>query len=339
MFVLNLSLLNVGFMKKNGLFKFKKFPYGTPQKRKFFQPWNPLVKLSKDLKKLTQKKARFFSLELGRSLPKRILWQVALPSFSIEKKAGSSLVYLPSSWTLFRSLFFGRMWMLNNPSLVPGVTWPVKSKKFLLAKMRAFQTLSHLIGKGKKSFFLKNFMKLWNLSSPTLPFLWSFARSLDSLKSSVCVQSGMFSNLPESFQQLASLKVQLNGWTLHKSQRFQYVADFWTKHPLEFILKWKASPILEVPFHKSFFGKLFISGPSFAHEKKNTLVPNLNKKDSFSREKEKTSYLSMYSVKPFIWLASFYKDGVVKKTTKMLPTKRKKSYFLSFLKNFKNKKL
>lgn len=328
-------------MKYSNIRKYKIFPYAAVQKKGNIQ-WNPLAKLSYNRKRFFKNKSRFFSMEYGRSLSKRILWQIAVPEpnpflqqnfiFNEEpcvpctqdakqkkmkrtqkkvhtkeynlkfqsifpKKKGFqaypqktkliSVYYrntvLPNhpfsqTWVTFRSIFFGKMWVLNNPSLVPGVVRPVKSKKILLAKLRAFKGLTHLVGNSNQKVLVKFLNKLWNLSPKTATSLWSIASGLESLKTAVLIKSGFLLTIPAVFDNLSRGAIFINGegplGSSQKSLSFSYPGD---------ILKMNNK--LE---------KLFIYGPT-----------------TKKTETEKNVIYSIYLIKPFLWLSSFYNYGNV----------------------------
>jgi hypothetical protein len=319
-------------MKYSNQRKYKAFPYAVVQK-KGNQQWNPLTKLSYNRKRFFKNKSRFFSMEYGRSLSKRILWQIAVPqpnSFlqknfrfyedaklnkikkmqkkvhtkeynlklqsSFPKKKGfetypqktkilRSVFYtnrvlhpFSQTWVTFRSIFFGKMWVLNNPSLVPGVVRPVKSKKMLLAKLRAFKGLTRLVGNSNKKVLVKFLNKLWNLSPKTTPSLWSVASGLESLKTAVLIKSGFLFTIPAAFDNLSRGAIFVNGEgpleSSKKSLSLSYPGDVF-----------KMNNKLE---------KLFIYGPT-----------------TKKTETEKNVMNSIYLVKPFLWLFSFYNYGNV----------------------------
>ena len=264
-------------MKRCYTQKRRLFPMAVIQKKPF-QPWNPLAKLSKTYKRLYKSKGRFFSLEYGRSLSKRILWQVAIP-LSLQN---------PQPWSLFKTMLVGKLWVFNNPSLVPGVVWPVKSKKRLVTQLRALKALGHLVGKKHQRFLFKMVQKCHHLANPTLPFLWSMVVGLDALKTSVLLKTAWVSTLPISFKQFSSGEIQMNGKKhqnrLGKNLHFSYLADWFQSMHL-FALKPRAN----------LFGNLFSTGGA----------------RKVSSQADLGVYYSMYRNKPFVWLKDFYKKGLV----------------------------
>lgn len=304
-------------MKHSFLRKFKAFPYAVVQKQAL-QQWNPLMKLSSERKRFYKKKSLFFSIEYGRSLNKRILWQVATPAFinspfvpaqNVAKdlkiqgrrflnlkgiqankpnhvykmkslKPSSSFQY---SWSLFRSLFFGKIWILNNPSLVPGVLWLTKSKKAQVAKMRAFAAVSDFVGKVNRRTLLQKMHKLWvgPLCFQTKPRIWSLVSGFDSLKSTVLLKSGFVPTTLIGSSFLLSEKASLNGFVPQKHAGYVYPGDFFSVHPVNGLLSLSKT-----------LGQIFSYGPG--------------KKVSVF---EKAYWYSIYTMKPFIWLAGFYTYG------------------------------
>lgn len=231
---------------KTHLPKLKRFPLATPQK-KAAQQWSSLLKLSVQRQRFFKNQTRFFSIEYGMSLPKRLFWQIAIcqtPKGGAFENTGSDVsVFLPKTpslehpWNVFRSVFFGKMWILNNPSLVPGVVWPMKSQKGGVAKIRALKALSHLIGKKQKKWLLENFQSFWNLSHQTKPMLWTFASSLDSLKTNVLLKSGWAGTVPAAFHLVTHQKSVWNGFFPEKTFGFTYFGDcvqFFPKNPKNF---------------------------------------------------------------------------------------------------------
>lgn len=280
-------------MKTPTMNKYKLFPYATTMKKPT-QQWNHLLKLSPQKKRLFKNKTRFFSMEFGRSLSKRIFWQIAqtgfkennnfLANFLFSKKHNSNtnptlpgfteLAKFNQNWTVFRSLFFGKMWMLNNPSLVPGVVWPVKSKKILIAKMRAFKTLCHLTGKGNLSFVVRNAQKLWTSTNNTKPSLWFLASSMDSLKANYLMKSGFVPTIQTGHHWISYGNVLLNGFVHKKNRSFYYPGDF-----------------IQVA-KGNIFSTLFNTGPRF---------------QSLSISKKNIN--SIYTAKAFFWVSPFFKNN------------------------------
>ncbi len=294
-------------MKTLTINKYKLFPYATTIKKPT-QQWNHLLKLSPQKKRLFKNKTRLFSMEFGRSLSKRIFWQIAQTGFKENNNFLTNFLFLQKqnneytkptlpgltelakfsqNWTIFRSLFFGKMWMLNNPSLVPGVVWPVKSKKILIAKMRAFKTLCHLTGKGNLSFVVRNAQKLWTSANNTKPSLWFLASSMDSLKANYLMKSGFVPTIQTGHHWISYGNVLLNGFVHKKSMSFYYPGDF-----------------IQVT-KGNIFSTLFNSGPRY---------------QSLSISKKNTN--SIYSTKTFIWVSPFFKN---KKSSFLTTQKPKKT--------------
>lgn len=252
--------------------KLSPVPYGTVLKH-YNTTWNFLNKLSLKQKVKFKQKNRLFSLELGRSLPKRVIWQVALAKdanllFSKSQLNGAGELTTPSySWSVFRSALFGKMWLLNNASAVPGIVWPTKSKKLLLAKMKAFKALSLSAGKLKTSFLIKNLQKVYadSFLNKTESTLWKMASSLDSLKNTFYYKAGLFPTIPTAYQKVRSGNVLLNGFSHKKNHSFAYPGDFNTMKETN-----------------RFFADLFSVGKTHLST-------------------------SLYAIKPFLWLSSFYK--------------------------------
>jgi hypothetical protein len=227
------------FMKSHFIAKFKSYPLATSQK-KAEQPWNSLLKLSQARKRFYKNQGRFFPMELNRSVSKRIFWQMAIPIplhlYQMKPMAPGHMRFVKNlvfnhPWSVFRSLFFGKMWMLNHPSLVPGMIWPTKSKKVLLAKMRAFKALCQLVGKARKRFIMKHFQKSSALSGSTQPMIWSFASSLDCLGPNFLLKCGYYPTLSPAIQSVSHSQWMLNGFLSSKRLNFVYVGDFFQMTP------------------------------------------------------------------------------------------------------------
>jgi hypothetical protein len=293
--------------------KYKLFPFATTMKKPT-QQWNYLLKLSAQKKRLFKSKTRFFSMEFGRSLPKRVFWQIAQSSLKENnnlyannlqttqyKTNGNALsnvsllTKFSHNWTVFRSLFFGKMWMLNNPALVPGVVWPVKSKKILVAKMRAFKALSHLTGKGNLSFVVRNAQKLWTSKSYTKPSLWFLASSLDSLKANYLLKNGFVPTVQTAHHWISYGKILYNGFLDKKSMRFYYPGDF-----------------IQVTKENS-LNAFFNSGPRFQ-----------------SLSTSKKNGISIYTKNAFLWVSPFFKT---KKSSFFMDKKNKHTHVPKKLKN------
>lgn len=273
-------------MKVNFQSRWKRYPLATSQKKPW-QQWSSLLKLSKTRQRFYKNQTRFFSMEYGRSLTKRLFWQMIFPTHFQKENIKKTLhsqesIFLKSetfeySWNVFRTGLFGKMWILNNPSLVPGVVWPAKSKKILLAKMRAFKALSHLTGNIQQKRMLSLFRKFYDLSMQTTPFLWSVARNLDSLRFNFVLKSGFVSTLPSARHSVNSAKWLWNGTIPFKTIGFTYPGDFVQNCA-------KSSQD-----YTKVFSELFCTGPSTMNSKatQGTMV-------------------SLYKLKPFFWCTSFF---------------------------------
>lgn len=252
--------------------KFTPFPYGVINKHSHTS-WRFLNKFTPNQKSKFKQKNRLFSLELGRSLPKRVIWQTALAKnanlgniINNHNKPITLKLNPNYSWRVFTSAFFGKIWLLNNPSAVPGIAWPTKSKKILLAKIKAFKALSLSAGKLKTAFIIKNLQKFYknSFSVQSISTLWHMAGSFDCLKNTFFYKLGFFASVQSAFHKTRSNTVLFNGFSNNQSLNFVYPGDFVT--------------ITE----KSIFTELFSFG-------------------------KKTNYSSIYTVKPFLWLSTFYK--------------------------------
>ncbi len=284
----------------------KRFPFATSQKNPR-QTWNSLLKLSLSKSNMSKKKSRFFSMEYGRPLSKRVLWQMVIPvnmhflrkpySFSLKSDFNEKAIIslhqftqnafsmFQANWALFRSVLFGKMWLLKNPSLVPGVVWPTQQKKHLVTKMRAFQALTHLLGKKNHTFVVHNLQKLWNLSNPTKPGVWSLASGIDSLQIHGILKSGFVTTIPMASHWLKSGFVRVNESLLHKSNGFCYAGDF-----LRF---WNPHEFLQT---RNLLGELFLAGP---------LKSNLTG-SKIILAKTQIPKVSIHSAKSFLWFNNFF---------------------------------
>lgn len=310
-FICSINISYVIFLMKSAtsFHKYKLFPYATTMKKPT-QQWNHLLKLSPQKKRLFKSKARFFSMEFGRSLPKRIFWQIAqtgfkkdnsfltnsfqIPQTRFKKDKNNTLLPKVStftkfshSWSVFRSLFFGKMWMLNNPALVPGVVWPVKSKKIRMAKMRAFKALCHLTGKGNLSFVVSQAQKLWASTNRTKPSLWFLASSMDSLKANYLMKSGFVPTIYTGHHWVSYGNILHNGFLDKKSMRFYYPGDF-----------------VQITKENSLTA-FFNSGPRYQS------LPTSQKNG-----------VSVYSTTAFLWLSPFFQ----KKISPFFKTKKSSFY-------------
>lgn len=298
--------------------KNKAFPFATSQKKAVYQQWNIMPKPK--VKKVYKYKSRFFSMEFGRSFSKRILWQIAVskPSFNIQDSfyyttntkigdtvstknnmemksfLGQKTISLDKkiqpyqqSWKAFRTVLFGKMWMLYDPSLVPGITWPVKHKKILLTKMRAYKALSQLVGKPQKKYLTTQLQKFASISNQTTPILWSIAGGLESQKTSVLVKSNFVCTLPAASHSITKGDFNLNGQTLQKSLGFSYAGDILFSNIMA------ENPSVNNAGNQetfsSFFSKVFSYGPL-----KSTSFP-----------------IPKNIIRPFLWLSSFYNYGKI----------------------------
>lgn len=296
------------FTRKN-----KIFPLATTQKKPTNQPWNYLPK--KNSKKLFKQKSRFFSMEFGRSFSKRILWQIAvshsfinnpnaLSTTKIQQKTWKTIFpgnldysqaqisktllldkkFGPyqQSWKAFRTILFGKMWMLYDPSLVPGIAWPVKQKKILLAKMRAFKALSMLVGKPPLKYLTQNLQKCSQISGQTTPILWSITGGLDCFKANVLVKSNFMGTFQAGNHSMSNNNFSVNGISQQKSLGFNYAGDIISYNSTHLSEKSLQNP-------RYFFGNIFKYGPM----------------------KKTSKTTAANALKPFIWLSSFYNTGQV----------------------------
>jgi len=269
--------------------RLKSFPYATVQKRKT-QPWTSLLTFSVEKKRLWKNQTRLFSMEYGRALSKRLFWQMALRKhfetsknpLNSKKLLNQQWIPLQHPWGLFRSIFFAKMWLLNNPSLVPGVVWPVKSKKIHLAKMRAFQALSHLTGKNSRDFVLRILQKFWNLSKQTTPSLWSVAQGLESLKTHYLMKSGLVRSIPVASHWIQQGKIIVNGLLTSQTRSFQYPGDLMVVQSLDKFNNY------------CFFETLLAYG---------ILKPG---RHSQAKDTNLNGSISVYTVQPFLWLHGFF---------------------------------
>lgn len=204
--------------------QFKLFPYAHPYK-KVGQMWSSLLKISKKQKRMYTYRNKFFSMEYRRPLPKSLLWPMTF-SGQVRGVQQTQPLAMEGPWLTFRVLFFAKLWMLKNPALVPGVVWPVKSKKYLLAKMHAFQGLTDLTGKASQGWTRKILQKLWSLRSGTRSSLWSVTGGLDSLFTNLLLKSGWTATLPRASHLLTYKKVQKNGVLTKQSLAFAYPGDY-----------------------------------------------------------------------------------------------------------------
>jgi hypothetical protein len=344
-------------MKSLSLRQKKAFPLATSLK-KANQQWNPMRTLSKAEKKLFKNKFNFFSMEYGRSLPKRLLWQIAIAkpganpgevnsgvtqeSFAFsngvlakvnlkEKKnshMGPPVTPFQQTWAVFRYVFFGKMWMLNNPSLVPGLVWPVKRKKTLLAKLRAWKAMSQLVGQSNLHFLKQNLQKLWNLPSHLVPSLWSLASGLDSIKTNLVLKSGLVGNLPSAYHLVSRGHYFLNGLPSKKSLGFNYPGDVvsLSMPTLPETYTGSKNPSMGSGTEKNKFLKpahLFPSqepGPAWTLSRLFTHGPAHPSKKG----------LPAHCVTPFLWMTSFYHQGKSLNLLGQRPTQKFRSYKKTF---------
>jgi hypothetical protein len=344
-------------MKSLYLRQKKAFPLATSLK-KANQQWNPMRTLSKAEKKLFKNKFSFFSMEYGRSLPKRLLWQIAIAkpgtnpgevdsgvtheSFSFSNgvaaevnlkqkknsRPGPPVTPFQQNWAVFRFVFFGKMWMLNNPSLVPGLVWPVKRKKTVLAKLRAWKAMSQLVGQSNLHFLKQNLQKLWNLPSHLIPSLWSLASGLDSLKTNLVLKSGLAGNLPSAYHLVSRGHYFLNGLPCKKSLGFNYPGDV-ISLPMPTLPQTCVgfkNPSMGSGTEKTKFLKpahLFPfqePGPAWVLSRLFTHGPTRPSKKG----------LPAQCVSPFLWMASFYHQGKALNLLGQRPTLKRRSYKKTF---------
>lgn len=129
----------------------------------------------------------------------------------------------------FHAMVLHKKWQLDNASLVPGMVWPLKSKRVLVAKMRAFKSLSHLVQARNQYVFTKMLQKLWNLQSQTKPSVWSVASGIDSLKAQVLLKAGF-------------VPTYSAGKHVEKHTRFYYPGDWISSDPKQLSLLFHAGP-------------------------------------------------------------------------------------------------
>lgn len=222
------------------------------------------------------------------------------------------------SWTVFRSLLFGNLRTLNNPSIVPGSVWLVKRKRLLVARMRAFRAMRHLLGNSGLKFVNQTFQKLWKLSAQTTPSLWSLARGIDSLQTSVFLKSNFVSTLTAASNLISQGNCSLNGRPIQKSRSFIYPGDclrvtlkepFYEKEqhidplkmglyqqPLWFDPQRISSGLSRLPLQHQ---NLIEKDRTFALGTLLTYGPNTERSTPIN------------AVNPFVWLNSFYSSGKV----------------------------
>ena len=234
------------------------------------QQGSPLRKLTLKQKGFSRKTQRVFSLEYGKYLQKRILWKIVSTNNPI-----SFPKTLLTKFKTFHSKILSKKWLLDNMTLAPGVVWPLKNKKYLVAKMRAFKTLSHLVQARNLKVLIQTIQKLWNLQA-TKPSVWTVASGVDSLKAHVFLKSGL---IPTG---AAAQTVRPLSKTLSlRKQTFVYPGDF---------CSFDSNPAF-------LWSLLFSSGPTtlFQIKKKNLRV--------YKRP------TSIYTGSLFQWVAFFYKNG------------------------------
>lgn len=271
-------------MKK--LLKFQRFPAPIAQKYQI-QPWNSMWKLSAEKKRIYKRSSRWFSLEYGKSLSKRFFWQIAITPIKNQ---------LVAPWNTFRVIFLNKMWIFNNPSIVPGVLWPNKVKKTLVVKIKAFKAMSHLMGNFQKKFLMDSTMKFWNFAflDNNTHALWSLARGLDSFRTNVLLKSGFASNIPMNVHLIGNRTYSLNGFLINKRTDLTYPADILTNQTFLTIKdgknsltqKQKNSLIYTTPLTK-----MLSSGK--------TTRQRIPMKNTYQ-------YTSIYARKPFLWTSFFY---------------------------------
>lgn len=214
------------------------FPYPNTQKRKSYQLWSSVLKIPAKRQRFFKNKHRLFSVDYGRSLPKRLFWQV---SFCATKTGWQQTPELQRPWFVFRYSLLGKPWILSNPSLVPGIVWPVKRKKYVLSQLRAWKGLCHLLAKGSQDRILARLQKLW--TSHSQPALWNVAAGLDSLKTSLLLKGGFVSTLPAGFHGIHHGRVLLNGFAAKKTFSFVYPGDWLQGDPCSFARLFNGGPL------------------------------------------------------------------------------------------------
>lgn len=240
-------------MKASIFYKFKAFSYPTAQKITFYQQWNPLRKLSRPNKRIFRGRNRLFSIDSSRPLPKEIFLKIVhslervnvslkdryITSFKSEinlppqcKKFNFLSYHLVNSlrktysWNIFRYIFLKKMWILSNPSLVPGIARPFRFKKMNIIKIRALKGLTHLIGSCNLQFIFFLVKKSWNMPNQVVPFFWNLPRTVDSLKSNVFLKLGLVHTIPITRELISRQKVYFNGFVNTKVQHFVYPGDY-----------------------------------------------------------------------------------------------------------------
>lgn len=133
-------------------------------------------------------------------------------------------------WNIFKYVFLKKIWILYNPSLVPGISRPFKYKKNNLIKIRALKGLNHLVGKCNLKFLFFILAKSWNMSNftVTVPFIWNFSRTVDSLKANILLKIGVVRTTPMARAIISNQKIltNVNGFTNPKILNVAYTGDY-----------------------------------------------------------------------------------------------------------------
>ena len=280
------------------------------------QQGSPLRKLTLKQKGFYRKTQRVFSLEYGKYLHKRILWKIVSTN-----RPTSFPKTLLMKFKTFHSKILSKKWLLDNMTLAPGVVWPLKNKKFLVAKMRAFKTLSHLVQARNLKVLIQTIQKLWNLQT-TKPSVWGVASGVDSLKAHVLLKSGLAPTrsaanaLSAPRAQAAS---QLPETLSTRKQTFVYPGDF---------CSFDSNPAF-------LWSLLFSAGPTKVFQ-----IKKKNRRAAQSAHKRPTS---IHTANLFQWVAFFYKNGHLKnrfaeraQSVTVNPNLRSQKPFASFRKNQKS---
>lgn len=212
---------------------------------------------------------------------------------------------LTTKFKTFHAMVLTKKWQFDNASIVPGMVWPLKSKRVLVAKMRAFKTLSHLIQARNLKQVIQMLQKLWNSQNITKPSVWSLVGGIDSLKNQVLLKSGLVASVGAVRQHPKAFA--FNGSESNKKHMFYYPGD---------LICSQSQP-------SEIFGELFSTGP------KTVFVKNAKRNLGLGRKNFRTSRYpcSIYSNKPFQWLANFYQNGYLFKKSPKLTKQRLKKRF------------
>lgn len=199
-----------------------------------------MLKVRGQRQRFFKNKHRLFSVDYGRSVPKRLFWQVSLRTNKVQWQHTSQL---QRPWFVFRYSLLNKPWILSNPSLVPGMVWPVKRKKYLLCQLRAWKGLCHLLGKGSQQRILARLQKLWALQPIGQPSLWNVAAGLESSKTTFLLKGGFVGTLPCAFHQMNHKHVRFNGFATNKALGFVYPGDWLQTDPGSFFRMLNGGPL------------------------------------------------------------------------------------------------